>query len=216
MIWLALRLLRWTIRILLVVAVVGIVYLCVTAVQVWLTSRQYDPRKASAAIVMGAAQYNGVPSPDLRARLDETLALWHHGYVRLIAVTGGKERGDVYTESQSGAAFLEHAGVPARDIVESDGRDSWSNVAEAAPLLRRRHVTTLLVVTDPFHEDRSMAIASQLGFHPYPAPTRTSPIRGWATLPYFAKETFGVGLGRIIGYQNLDPLPFGIKPFGIK
>ena len=64
----------------------------------------------------------------------------------------------------------------------------------------------MLIVTDPFHEDRSMAIASSLGLTPYPTPTQSSPIRGWATVPYFAKETLGVGVGRIIGYQNLGPL----------
>lgn len=202
---------RWTFRLLFLVVLAAVVYLAVTAVQVWLTSRERDPRHASAALVMGAAQYDGVPSPDLRARLNEALSLWRRGYTHLIVVTGGKEPGDAYTEAQSGARYLQRAGVPAKDIVEADGRDSWANWADAAPKLRARHVATVLVVTDPFHEDRSMAIASELGFHPYPTPTTHSPIQGWSTLPYFAKETAGVALGRIIGFQYLDSLPFGIK-----
>ena len=48
-------------------------YFAVTLVQVWLTSRHYDPHPAGAIVVMGAAQYNGVPSPDLAARLNEAL-----------------------------------------------------------------------------------------------------------------------------------------------
>ena len=51
-----------------------LIYLAVTAVQVWLTGRRYEPRSAGAIVVMGAAQYNGVPSPDLAARLDEAVA----------------------------------------------------------------------------------------------------------------------------------------------
>ncbi|MGH9110267.1 MAG: YdcF family protein [Acidimicrobiales bacterium] len=187
--------------------VAGLVaYFVVTLVQVWLTSRHYDPRPVQAIVVMGAAQYNGVPSPDLQARLDQALILYQQGYAHLVAVTGSKEKGDVFTEAQAGATYLESKGVPAGDIVEAGGNDSWRNLAEAAPQLGARGATTVLMVTDPFHEDRSMAIATDVGLVPYPAPTQTSPLRGTATIPYFLKEAVGVGLGRVIGFQNLHLL----------
>ena len=52
-------------------ALVGavMVYLAITAIQVWLTSRASDPHRVQAIVVMGAAQYDGRPSPDLAARL---------------------------------------------------------------------------------------------------------------------------------------------------
>src|SRR5580700_4921566 len=84
-----------------------LLYFGVTLVQVWLTSRDYDPHPAQAIIVMGAAQYNGVPSPDLQSRLDEALVLFRAGDAPLIIVTGSKEKGDVYTEAQAGARYLE-------------------------------------------------------------------------------------------------------------
>ncbi len=183
-----------------------LIYFAVTLVQVWLTSRHYDPRQAQAIVVMGAAQYDGVPSPDLRARLDEALLLYRHGYAPLIAVTGSKERGDQFTEAESGARYLEDHGVPPSAIVEAGGDDSWMNLADVAPELRRLGVHSVLVVTDPFHEDRSMAIASDMGLEPFPTPTRSSPISGWSTVPYFLKEGFGVALGRVIGFQNLHAL----------
>ncbi|MDA8355709.1 MAG: YdcF family protein [Actinomycetota bacterium] len=198
--------LRWALKIAVVVIVGLVAYFAVTLVQVWLTSRQYDPRPAQAIVVMGAAQYNGIPSPDLRARLDQALLLFQQGYSHLVGVTGSKEKGDVYTESEAGARYLEDHGVPARDVLEAGGDDSWRNLSELAPELRARGVHTVLVVTDPFHEDRSMAIASALGFTPFPAPTQTSPITGTATIPYFLKEALGVGLGRVIGFQNLHAL----------
>jgi uncharacterized SAM-binding protein YcdF (DUF218 family) len=200
----------WPVR--LALKIIGIVlalilaYFVITAFQVWLTSRQYDPHHASAMVVMGAAQYNGNPSPDLEARLNEALLLYRQGYARTIVVTGYKEPGDHYTEAETGARYLESKGVPASDIIQVAGSDSWENLADAAPRLKAAGDTTVLIVTDPFHEDRSMAIASSLGLTPYPTPTRTSPITGWATLPYFAKEAVGVGLGRIIGFNNLDGL----------
>jgi uncharacterized SAM-binding protein YcdF (DUF218 family) len=185
------------------VMAVLLLYFVVTGVQVWLTSRDYDARAAGAMVVMGAAEYNGTPSPDFRARLDQALLLYHQGFARTVVVSGFKESGDHFTEARAGGAYLEAHGVPKADIIEVGGNDSWGNLADAAPALRARGDTTVLIVTDPFHEDRSMAIASSLGLVPYPTPTRTSPITGWATLPYFVKEAVGVGVGRIIGYQNL-------------
>jgi uncharacterized SAM-binding protein YcdF (DUF218 family) len=181
-----------------------LVYLAISLLQVWLTSREYDPHPAAAIMVMGAAQYNGVPSPDLEARLDEALLLFRKGDSKLIVVTGGKEKGDHFTEAQAGARYLASMGVPAADILEAGGDNTYENVADALPELLTRHARTVLVTTDPFHEDRSMAISSSMGLKPSPTPTRTSPIRGWSTVPYFLKEAVGVGLGRIIGFGHLD------------
>ena len=64
----------------------------------------------------------------------------------------------------------------------------------------------VLIVTDGFHEDRSLAIASNVGLMAWPSPATNSPIKGWATFPYYAKETVGVALGRIIGYSRLHRL----------
>ena len=66
--------------------------------------------------------------------------------------------------------------------------------------------TDVLIVTDKFHEARSMAIASSVGLTPHPTPTQTSPISGLSAVPYYAKETVGVAIGRIIGFQNLDSI----------
>jgi uncharacterized SAM-binding protein YcdF (DUF218 family) len=196
--------LRWSLRIVVLLAVALLVYFAVSVVQVWLTSREYNPHPAESILVMGAAQYNGVPSPDLAARLNEALALFRDGYAKLIMVTGSKEKGDVYTESQAGARYLENHGVPAADILQAGGSDSYQNVADAAPQLLSRNAGIVLVTSDPFHEYRSMAIASSFHLTPSPAPTQTSPITGWATVPYFLKEGVGVAFGRIIGYNHLE------------
>jgi uncharacterized SAM-binding protein YcdF (DUF218 family) len=198
--------LRWSVRVALALLVLVVGYLVVTAVQVWLTSRRYEPGQASAAVVMGSAEYNGVPSRDLRSRLNEALVLFRRHYVPVIVVTGGRKPGDVYTEGGVSASYLKQAGVPSPDVITAGGSDSWSNLADAERLLKARHATSVLIVTDPFHEARSMAIASELGLRARPTPTEDSPITGWATVPYFAKETVGVALGRIVGYQELSPI----------
>jgi uncharacterized SAM-binding protein YcdF (DUF218 family) len=183
--------------------VAALVYLGVTAYQVWRTGQRYQPRAAGAIVVMGAAQYNGVPSPDLRARLDQAGLLWHQHYASTIMVTGSKEPKDTFTESEASSRYLIAMGIPPADILQAGGRDSWDNLSGAAPTLIAHGDTTVLVVTDKFHMARCLGIASSVGLTPYPTPTQTSPITGFATIPFYAKETFGVAVGRIIGYDRL-------------
>lgn len=190
-----------------------VVYLAVTAVQVWLTSRHSDPRPAQAIVVMGAAQYNGVPSPDLAARLSDADTLWSEHLAPLVVVTGYKEPGDHYTEAEASYTWLVAHGVRGDDIVEVGGSDSWANLSEAASALHGRGLDRVLVVTDGFHEDRSLAIASDVGLVAWPVPAKSSPITGWSAVPYFAKETLGVAIGRVVGYSRLHDLgTSGIGP----
>jgi uncharacterized SAM-binding protein YcdF (DUF218 family) len=196
--------LRWALRIVLLVVAAIVLYFAVTLLQVWLTSRHYEPHPAGAILVMGAAQYDCVPSPDLRARLDQALMLYRRRDAHLIMVTGSKEPGDRCTEAESGAMYLESKGVPGGDILQAGGNNTYENIAAAVPVLQRHGANVVLVTTDPFHEARSMAIASDLSLSPSPTPTQSSPITGWSTVPYFLKEAVGVGLGRIIGYNHLE------------
>jgi uncharacterized SAM-binding protein YcdF (DUF218 family) len=198
------RALRWPLRV--VLAAVGLVvaYLLFNFAQVWWASRQNQARPAQAIVVLGAAQYNGVPSPDLRARLDQSLLLWRAGLTPVVVVTGGKEPGDAYTEATAGATYLEARGVPPADVVaEGTGRNSWQSLVAAASMLEGRQARRVLLVSDPFHDKRIALMAGELGLTPYVSPTRTSPIRGLAVIPYFAKETVEVALGRIVGFRRL-------------
>ena len=84
-----------------------LVYVCVTLVQVWLTSRQDDPHPADAILVFGTAANYTTPGVDLEQRLDRSLALFDADLAPIIAVTGGKRPGDRYTEAQISAMWLE-------------------------------------------------------------------------------------------------------------
>ena len=181
-----------------------VLYLAVTLGQVWWASRRDDARPAQAIVVLGAAQYNGRPSPVLRARLDHALDLWRRGLAPLLVVTGGREPGDNFTEATASADYLIAAGVPDADILrEVSGRTTWESLAAASRFLRQRGITKVLLVSDPFHSERLVAIASELSLTGYASPTRTSPIRGWAAVPYFGRETIAVAAGRIVGFRRL-------------
>lgn len=197
---------KLALKILGVILAVVLVYLGVTFVQVWLTSRANDPHPANAILVFGTAADCVTPAPDLEARLERALALYQAGLAPIVAVTGGALPGDCHTEGWVSAHWLETQkdGVPSSAIVIGSGSDSWDNVGSVAPALRVRGVHSVLVVTDPFHEDRAMAIVSSYGFSPSPTPSQHSPIHGLDELRFLIKESVEVAVGRIVGYGWLS------------
>ncbi|MGH9226510.1 MAG: YdcF family protein [Acidimicrobiales bacterium] len=186
----------------LVFALLG-AYLAVTFVQVWWASRRDDARPADAIVVLGAAQYNGVPSSILRARLDHAYDLYSRKLAPVIVVTGGKQPGDQFTEAQASAAYLHGKDVPDEDILrEVSGTSSWESLAAASQFLNDRSIKTVLLVSDAFHSFRVDAIADELGLDGHPSPTRTSPITGLSAARHLFRETVAVAVGRIIGYRR--------------
>ncbi|MDP9072988.1 MAG: YdcF family protein [Actinomycetota bacterium] len=199
--------LKWVVRALLAVVAVVFVYLGVTFIQVWQASRQDQARPVQAIVVLGAAQYNGVPSPDLKARLDHAYTLWTRHLADVVVVTGGKQPGDRFTEATASADYLAGLGIPQVAILrEVGGRNSWQSLASSASFLKQRRLVTVLLVSDPFHDKRIALMADELGLKPYVSPTRTSPLGTGAEVVNYAKETGEVAVGRIIGFRRLVDL----------
>ena len=195
---------NWARRIVAGLVVIGAGYLAVTFAQVWLASRHDDARPAQAIVVLGAAQYNGVPSPVLKARLDHAADLYQRGLSDVIVVTGGKQPGDRFTEASASAGYLAGKGVPDSHVLrENGGRNSWQSLAGAAVFLKRQGRTTVLLVSDPFHSARISAMAHELGLQAHVSPTRTSPIGRSSNLQHMVKETLEVAAGRIVGFRRL-------------
>src|SRR5687767_207787 len=83
-----------------------------TALAIWWTARQDSSPASDAIVVLGSAQYNGVPSSIFEARLEHALRLWSDGVAPVIVTVGGKADGDAFTEAEAGAQYLAEAGVP--------------------------------------------------------------------------------------------------------
>ncbi len=88
----------WLSRLLLL-TLAGLLWMLVLAGRIELTGRRDDDARADAVVVLGAAQYRGMPSPVFAARLDHALALYEEGKAPLVIVAGGREDGDRYTEA---------------------------------------------------------------------------------------------------------------------
>jgi uncharacterized SAM-binding protein YcdF (DUF218 family) len=188
-----------------VVAAVLLGYYVVTVYQVWRAARHDGARASQAIIVLGAAQYNGKPSPVFKARLDHTVDLYRQGIAPLVVVTGGKIPGDQFTEAGAGAAYLHARGIPDDAILrETTSRNSWESLRASARFLKARGVTRVVLVSDPFHSLRIRLIAEEIGFDAVTSPTTTSPIHGLAEWRRFFGEGLRVAAGRIFGFGRLD------------
>ncbi len=184
--------------------VAGVIYTGYTVWNVWHASRSDEAQTADAIIVLGAAQYNGKPSPVLKARLDHAAALYKRGLAPNIVVTGGKGDGDRNSEAGASAAYLGTLGVPDEVVLrEVQGRSSWESLQASARFMKARGIHKVLLVSDPFHSARIKEMADDLGLDALVSPTRTSPIQGREQLPYYARETGALGFARIFGFSRL-------------
>ena len=180
-----------------------VLYLGITFAQVWMAARRDQARPSQAILVFGTAQYNGVPSPVLAARLDHAIDLYRKGLAPVIVVTGGNQPGDQFTEATASANYLIERGVPDEDVLrEVSGTSSWQSLAAAANFLAERDIDDVLLVSDPFHSFRIRAMASELGLEGRASPTKTSPIHGLTEARYMARETVAVAVGRVIGFRR--------------
>jgi uncharacterized SAM-binding protein YcdF (DUF218 family) len=211
--WLTVRLVR---RVVLVTGALVLAYYLVTFVQVWRAARSDDERRSQAIIVLGAAQYNGRPSADFKARLDHAADLFHRRVAPLVVVTGGKQPGDRFTESAAGADYLHGRGVADTSIErESTSHNSFESLAASARFLRPQRVHRVVLVSDAFHSLRIQLIADEVGFDAVTSPTHTSPIRGLSEWGRFASEAFGVAFGRIFGFGTLSRASSHVRTAGM-
>lgn len=202
---------RWWPRLLQVAAAVlavVVLYFLFSLWQVWSTGRSDQARPVEAIVVMGAAQYDGRPSPQLEARLDHAAQLWRDGIAPLIIVTGGNRPGDRFTEAEASETYLvDQAGVDRSAILsEGAGTSTYESLAAVAELLGSRQLGSVVIVTDPYHALRSRMIADGLGLEAYTSPTPTSVVTGEKSLERQLGEAAGVAVGRIIGFERLDDL----------
>ena len=127
-------------------------------------------------MVLGAAQYDGVPSPVFRARLDHALTIFRRGTSRYFVVTGGRAPGDRFTEAQAARAYAIAHGVPADRILDEDtGRDTLESLTNVAAVFRKDGLSSAIFVSDRTHMLRVLRMAADLGLTAYGSPATDSP-----------------------------------------
>ena len=186
---------------LLAVLLLPLVYLAATFATVWRAAHHDGARPAKAIVVLGAAQYDGRPSPALRARLDHVVELWRKDVSARVVVTGGKQPGDRFTEATASATYLTGLGIPDDKILrEVNGRSSFQSLADAAAFLKRMGLTRVVLVSDAYHAARIEGIAEEVGLDASVSPTPAT--RESINVDRYAKETLAVAAARIVGFRR--------------
>jgi uncharacterized SAM-binding protein YcdF (DUF218 family) len=152
-------------KVVLVVILVVIAYPAFLAFEIWQQSRHDEVRAADVIVVLGAAQYDGEPSPVLKARLDQAAYLYNEDLSPLVIVTGGKQKGDRFTEAQVSHEYLEEQGIPEEDILEEEeGRTTYESLKQVRQIALDNGIDSALLVSDPLHSERIKRMAIDLGF----------------------------------------------------
>jgi len=172
---------------------------------IWSEGHNAKPVKSDAIVILGAAQYNGVPSDILQARIDKAAEVFHQGLAPKIITVGGNAKGDNFTEAGASKVTLIQDRV-AKSVLASIpvGRDTLSSTVAYVNYLRAHKYSSIIIVTDPYHCYRAEAEAKDLGISASCAPTTTGPASiknaGWR---YILRET-----GAFLAYKSVGQ--FGI------
>jgi len=188
---------------LLSIILLSLSYLLIVFFQVWLNSARDQARPVDAIVVLGAAQWDGVPSPVLEARLEKALKLYEEGLSPIIVTTGSKQEGDRFTEAYAGLTYLLERSVPESSIlVVVDGNNTFESLSATANVLTGRGIgNKVILVSDPYHALRAKEIAREVGLQAWFSPTDLS-----SSFSQLIRETAGTSVGRVIGFRKASTL----------
>ncbi len=180
----------------------GLLLIVSTALAIWWTARQ-DSRPASDAIVvLGSAQYNGVPSSIFEARLEHAIALYEDGVAPIIVTVGGKADGDQFAEAEAGRDYLAGSGIPDDALLAvPEGEDTLESIRAVSASFTERGWSRAVLVSDPWHAMRAERMAEDAGLDAQSSPTRQGPaVQTRATqFRYILRETAAYLLYRATG-----------------
>ena len=173
-----------------------------TALAIWWTARQDARPGSDAIVVLGSAQYNGVPSSIFEARLEHALDLYDEGVAPVIVTVGGKAAGDEFSEAEAGREYLAEAGVPDDALLAvQQGADTLESMRAVSAEFDSRGWSSALLVTDPWHAMRAERMAEDAGLDASSSPTRQGPAVQTRTtqFKYILRETAAYLLYRVTG-----------------
>ncbi|WP_345783288.1 YdcF family protein [Actinomycetospora termitidis] len=187
--------LTWAPRVVVGALVIALLLVGGTAARVWWLGRVDERAPTDVILVLGAAQYDGRPSPVLEARLEHALALYRQGVAPRIVTVGGAAAGDQFSEAESGDRWLTEHGVPNRDVLAIDeGSDTLGSFEAVGSVARQRGWASAVIVSDPWHSLRSRTMARDVGLDATTSPAKGGPVSQTRRTQFFyiVRETAGL------------------------
>ncbi len=163
-----------------------------TAVRIYTYGNNVVDVEADAAMVLGAAVWGNEVSPVFRERINHAIDLYRRGKVHKIIFTGGQGNRNEPTEAAAARAYAIKNGVPANAILlEDSSHTTYENVINAKQVADANGLKRVLIVSDPMHMKRAVAMARDIGLEAYPSPTPTTRYQGWRSqMGSLAHETY--------------------------
>lgn len=157
-----------------------------------------DSESSDVIVVLGAAEYNGRPSPVLKARLDHAFSLYERGLAPKLITTGGAGGDPQFTEGQVGRDYLVKLGVPSEDIVvEEEGDSTVHTVVAVSEIMRRMGLSSAIVVSDGYHIFRVQKILEHEGMTVRGSPRPAAPQSGARERWLYVRQALGYLLWRV-------------------
>ena len=167
---------RWIRRTITVIVILALIAPAYGISQVWRAANNPVVRQADVIVVLGTAQLNGKPGDALEARLVEAKRIFELGYAPTIITVGAGAPGDRTTEAASGKYWLRTEGISSRKITAvEEGRDTLTSTKAYAVVMKKRYVSDVIIVTDPFHCARAITMANDQGVLATCSPVQTGP-----------------------------------------
>jgi uncharacterized SAM-binding protein YcdF (DUF218 family) len=158
-------------------------------------------QKADAIVVLGAAQYNGRPSPVLKARLEHAFDLFQRGYADAVITTGSYGPDPNFSEAHVSTQYLIQQGIDESRIITEQGSGTTADSVRAiVALMQAKGWKTALVVSDGFHLFRVKTMLEDSGIVAYTSPAPDSPIEGAASQRFWhsVREVLLVSVYRLL------------------
>jgi len=167
---------RFIRRIITIVVVLALIAPTYGVSQVWRAAKNPIVRQADVIVVLGTAQLNGKPGEALEARLIEAKRIYDLGYASSIITVGAGAPGDRTTEAASSKYWLRKNGIPSKKITAiEEGRDTLVSTKAYTAVMKKRYVSDVIIVTDPYHCKRAMAMANDQRVISTCSPVQTGP-----------------------------------------
>jgi uncharacterized SAM-binding protein YcdF (DUF218 family) len=185
-------------------AVVLVAVVALTFVAVWRAAHTDDASavdRADVIMVLGAAEYDGQPSPVFAGRLEHAQLLYEQHRAPIVIVLGAGQPGDVTTEAQAGRDYLVQRGLPPDAVMaEPVGHTTLESLRAAAAYMRDHGLRSAFLVSDPWHNLRVRRMASDLGIEGFVSATWHSAARSEETrFEGYVRETFAYLYYRVFG-----------------
>jgi vancomycin permeability regulator SanA len=179
-------------------------FLAGCAIVVWRAAHHDDAsdiERLDAIVVLGAAQYDGEPSPVFAGRLDHAALLFSQARADRVLVLGGSQPGDRFTEAEAGASYLVDHGVPEGSVVlVPTGHTTLESLRAAARVMHRSDLSSAFLVSDPWHNARVERMAEDLGIEGHASATwHSAAVSQETRLGGYVRETFAYLYYRVFG-----------------